>query len=149
MTTILATIKNSGRAAVIAVALGVASVAAAPAVAQQGPSLNFNLDIGGGKGGSGLSFGIQSDGNRELRHGRPDFWRYCLRDREIYRGLRDHGFRDIEIIRELRGDRVEVEARYGRSWYLLRVDRCTGAVRVLERIRPGRPGFGLHFNFSN
>jgi hypothetical protein len=147
MSPILSTIKKSGRAAVIAVAIGAASVVAMPAMAQSAPSFNFSLGIG--SGGESFSFGVERDGRSGFRRGDR---RYCLNDREIVRGLRAHGYYDVEITRDLRGSRVEVEARYGRSWYVLRVDRCTGSVQVIERVRPlrpGRPGFGLQFNFGN
>ncbi len=151
MNAILATLKKSGRAAIVAATIGAASVAALPAMAQSAPSFNFSLGLGGG--GNSFSFGLESDTDRGWRRGdRRRFVQVCLTDRQIINGLRDHGYRDVELTRELRGDRVEVEARYGRSWYVLEVDRCTGSVQVIERVRPllpGRPGFGLHFNFGN
>ncbi|MDP1729638.1 MAG: hypothetical protein Q8L54_00360, partial [Devosia sp.] len=131
----------SGRAAVVALVLGAASVTAMPAMAQSEPSFNFRLGIGSG---GGFDFGIESR-SRDF-----DRLRFCLTNNQIRRGLRDYGFRDIEIVRDNR-QRVEVIARYGRAWYRLRVSRCTGEVRVIERLRRGFPGsgFGLQFNFGN
>lgn len=139
MTQILSTLRKSGRAAVVALVLGAAAVTAmpAPAMAQSGPSFSFQLGIGGGGGGS-LRF---DSGDVDL-----DF---CLSNGQIRRGLRDYGFRNIDIVRANR-NRVVVIARYGRAWYRLQVNRCTGDVRIIERLRRGFPGggFGLQFNFG-
>ena len=48
MNTMLATIRKTSAAAVIAVAIGVTAFSAAPVMAQSGPSLNFQLELGGG-----------------------------------------------------------------------------------------------------
>lgn len=141
MTQILATLRKSGRAAVVALALGAATVTAIPTPAMAQPSFNFSIELDGG----GLKF--RGD-DRDRDH------RFCLTNREIRRGLRAHGFRDIDIVRERSRNRVEVIARFGRSWYLMRVNRCTGDVRIIERIRRGGfprgpgGGFGLQFNFG-
>ncbi|MHB1109582.1 MAG: hypothetical protein ACYCZU_04590 [Devosia sp.] len=139
MIQILSTLRKSGRAIVVALVLGAATVTAmpAPAMAQSGPSFSFQLGIGGGGGGS-LRF---EGGDVDL-----DF---CLSNSQIRRGLRDYGFRNIDIVRANR-NRVVVIARYGRAWYRLQVSRCTGQVRIIERLRRGFPGggFGLQFNFG-
>jgi hypothetical protein len=139
MTQILATLKNSGRAAVVALALGAATVTAIPTPAMAQPSFNFSIELGGG--------------NLQFRRGDRDR-RFCLSNAQVRRGLRAHGFRDIDIVRERNRNRVVVIARYGRSLYRLQVNRCSGQVRIIERIRrggfPGGPrgGFGLQFNFG-
>lgn len=141
MTHILSRLKKSGRVAVVALALGAASVAAlpAPAMAQ---SSSFSLQLGGGDGSLTFRFGDDRYDRERVR--------ICLTNAQIRRGLRAHGYRNIDIVRELRRNRVEVVASYGRSWYRLQVDRCTGKVRVIERLRRGFPsgGFGLQFNFG-
>ncbi|RUT32905.1 hypothetical protein EMQ25_07160 [Arsenicitalea aurantiaca] len=145
----LSTLKTTGRAAVIALALGAASLGATPASAQ---SFNFNLGVDSG-GQPSFGFGVQSGERGFHRPGRGGgrWERYCLTNREIVRGLGSYGYRDADITRNLGRDRVEVVARYGRDWYQMRVDRCTGVVDRVERLRRpgGRPGggFGLQFNF--
>jgi len=141
MTPFLSTFKKTGRAAVVALALGAAALTAAPVQAQSGPSFNFNLDLGTGS----MEFGP--------RHGGPGDFDRCLTNRQIRRGLADYGFRDVDIRRELGRNRVEAVGRYGRSWYSMRVNRCSGRVDRVERLRlrggPGGPGFGLQFEFGN
>lgn len=137
MPQIFSTLRKSGRAAVVALALGAATVAAVPTPAMAQPSFNFSLELGGGD----LKF---RGGDRDRR--------FCLSNSEIRRGLRANGFRDIDIVGERGRNRVEVIARYGRSSYLLTVNRCNGNVRILERLRRGggggSGGFGLQFNFG-
>lgn len=144
MTQVLSTLKKSGRAAVVALVLGAASmtVMPTPAMAQPGPTFSFRLDLGGG--GSSLKF----------RSGDFDR-RFCLSNSQIVRGLRQEGFRNIDIVRERSRNRVEVVASFGKRWYLLLVGRCSGEVRIIERLRRGFPGggfpgggFGLQFNFG-
>jgi hypothetical protein len=139
MTHLISSLKASGRAAVVALALGASVFTAAPAMAQPTPSFNFQFGIGSdGKPSVGL--GINS--------GRPDFdIDECLTNRQIIRGLRDEGYRDIEIVSELRRNRVGVVARYGRNYYSMRVHRCTGEVDRIQRLRGFRPGLSFQFNF--
>lgn len=145
MTTTLSTLRKSGRAALVALALGAvslggASFTATPAMAQSG-GLTFEFGIRGG--GDNFSFGIGKRGER--------FRRDCLTNNEIRRGLRREGFDDIRFL-DRRGTRVTLRAEDRRFVYTLEVNRCTGAVRILDRDRKGRrdrrnPGFGLHFRF--
>lgn len=139
MTQILSTFKSSGRAAVVALVLGAATVTAMPTPAMaQSPSFSFSIGVGGG----GPSFRFHS--------GDEDF-DFCLTNGQIRRGLRAEGFRNIDIVRNLSRNRVEVIASFGKRWYLLRVNRCTGEVRIIERLRRGGfpgSGFGLQFNFG-
>jgi hypothetical protein len=149
MTKFANTVKNTGRAALVAVLLGGSMIPmATPAMAQ--PNLNFSIDIGG---------------DYQVRQGKR-FYKRCLNDRQVIRALRDYGWRDIEITRQLRGDRVEANARWRGDRYSVRVDKCTGEVYDVRRQRgrgdgdnrpgrggddnrPGRPGFGLQFEFGN
>ncbi|HEY0917923.1 hypothetical protein [Devosia sp.] len=140
MTQILSKLKKSGKAAALALALGTAAMSAVPTpvLAQSAPSFDFRLDLGGNDRGLTLRFG---NDDRRVRH--------CLTNAEVRRGLRVHGFRNIDIVRERNRNRVEVVASYGNRWYRLVVNKCTGRVQVLERIRRGVPGgFGLQFNFG-
>lgn len=143
MNNILATLGKSGRAAVVALALSAATVTVMPAPAMaQSPSFSFSIELGGG---ADLKF----KGGRKFR---DDF---CLTNREIRAGLRAHGFRNIDIVGGRGRNRVEVIASFRGRFYLLVVNRCTGNVRIIERLgRRGFPadgphgGFGLQFNFG-
>lgn len=146
MTQVLSTLKKSGRAAVIALALSAATVSAVPTPAMaQSPSFSFSIELGG-------------RGDLRLRGGDRDR-RFCLNNSQIRRGLRAEGFYNIEIVGERGRNRVEVIASFGRRTYLLTVNRCSGQVRIIERLRRGFPddgfpghaprgGFGLQFNFG-
>lgn len=134
MSTTLSTLRKSGRAAIVALALGAVSFTPMPAMAQ---SFSFEFGIDGG--GSSFSFGTNRRGDRIRRD--------CLTNNEIRRGLRREGFDDIRFL-DRSGRRVEVIADYGRATYRMTVNRCTGRVSNIERLRRHRrPGFGLQFNF--
>ena len=148
MTPILATLKKSSRAAVIALALGAASFAGAmPAQAQA----TFNFQLGLDDRGNAFSFGMDAP----RRRGGFNINR-CLTNNQVRQGLRDFGFRDVDIIRNLNRNRVLVEASYRRFDYRMRVNKCSGQVTDIDRVRNfdrdrdydrGRGGFGLQFNF--
>lgn len=140
MTHLLNTLKSSGRAAIVALTLGASVFTAVPAMAQPTPSFNFQFGVGG-DGKPSFGFGVNSG-----RPNRPDI-NVCLSDRQIVRGLRDEGYRDIDIIRELPRNRVGVVARYGKNYYSMRVNRCTGEVDRIQRLRSFKPGFSFQFNF--
>jgi hypothetical protein len=144
MTTTLSALRKSGRAALVALALGAVSIGttsftAAPAMAQS--SFSFSFGIQGG--GDNFSFGVGKRGER--------YHRSCLTNKEIYRGLRHEGFSDIHFLSR-RGNRVIVSAEDRRWEYRLSVHRCSGKVSILDRDRKARrdrhhSGFGLHFRF--
>lgn len=138
MTHLMTTLKTGSRAAVVALVLGASVFSAAPAFAQSQPSFNFQFGIGGD---GRPSFGVGVDSGRPIRP------QVCYSDRQIVRALRDEGYRDVEIVRELPRNRVGVVAREGRAYYSMRVNRCTGEVDRIERIRSYRPGLSLQFNF--
>lgn len=136
MTSILSTVMKSGRAAIVAATLGAAALSAAPVQAQ---SFNFEFGIQGG--GNSFSYGF--DQGRKFK-------RECLTNREIRRGLNRAGFDDIRFV-DRQGVRVKVIADFGRRTYSMTINRCTGRVSNIERLRRGHggPGFGLQFNFGN
>ena len=142
MNTMLKTLKTGGRAAIVALTLGAATLTAMPA-AQAQPSFSFNFGLGG-TGDPSLSFGINSG-----KKGDRGFRLACLSDRQIIRGLDNAGFTRIRIGDSLGRNRIEVFARYDGSLYSMRVNRCTGVVDRIERIRRSNNGggFGLQFNF--
>ena len=141
MTSVFKTFKAGGRAAAVAVALGAASIVAVPAPVMA-QSFNFEFPIAGGEGN--FSFGIGRDGVRVRRA--------CMTNNEIRRSLRDEDWSDIRIMGR-DGNWVRVAARWDDNdrYYTMRVNRCTGKVRDIERVRrrsngPGN-GFTLEFNF--
>ena len=138
MTHLLSTLKSTGRAAIVALTLGASVFTAAPVMAQ--PSFNFEFGVGS-DGKPSVGFGVNSG-----RPGRPDI-DICLTNRQIVRGIRNEGYRDVEIVRELPRNRVGVIARDGRVWYSMRVNRCTGEVDRIQRLRNFRPGFSFQFSF--
>lgn len=174
MTSIRSTFKTLGRAAIVAVAFGVTATAATSAFAQSGPSVNFSIQLPSAGGGSAQRAPslLGRDNNSDWNGGGGYGYR-CLTNREVRQGIADYGYRQVEVTRELRRDRVEVQAVYGRWAYAMRVDKCTGQVDQVQRI--GRAyngggwnngnggwdnggwgnggyddgGFGFQFNFGN
>ena len=141
MTSLFKTFKAGGRAAVVALAVGAASIVAVPAPVMA-QSFSFEFPIAGGEGN--FSFGIGRDGVRVRRA--------CMTNNEIRRGLRDEGWSDIRFI-DRDGNWVRVVAEWDDNgrYYTMRINRCTGKVRDIERVRrrsngPGS-GFSLEFNF--
>ena len=124
MSPFLSTLKTTAKAAVVALALG-AMAMPAPAMAQ---TFKFNFGIQGG--GSSFSFGIGKGGQK--------FRRNCLTNNEVRRGLRRAGFEDIRFV-DRRGVRVTVIAQWDENnrWYSMDVNKCTGKVSNIERVRRG------------
>lgn len=145
-------LKRAGRVLAVAAVLGAGGLAAAPA--QAAPSLNFQLGIG--NDGSVITFGT----GRTPRGVQPI--KKCLTNRQIERGLERHGFDDADVIRNLSNTRVLVRADWGRYDYEMKVNRCSGKVYDIERIRRApRPdhnwpnhgwgnnnGFGFQFRYQ-
>ncbi len=140
----LNTLKKSGRAALLALTLGAATVGtAAMPTAVQAQEFNFRLGIG--NDGSGMSFNFGNSNDR--RHFRPIT--RCLTNNQVIRGLRHYGFRNAEIHRNFGRNVVAVIAEYRGRDYSMRVDRCTGEVYNVQRLRNhrGHPGFQFNFRF--
>jgi hypothetical protein len=137
MNQFLSTLKTSSRAAIVAVTLGAAALGgAAPAMAQSSPSFNFEFGIQGG--GSNFAYGFEK--------GRK-FKRECLTNNEVRRGLQRMGWDDVRFV-DRRGVRVKVVADWGRRTYAMNINKCTGRVTDVERLRNQyRPGFRFQFNF--
>lgn len=147
--------KTLARAAIVALALGSGMLAVIPAQAQQAPAFTFNLDVPGGQGtmsfGGGNAFGGQDSAPmpRHQTDGANSGTR-CLTNREIRRGVEAYGYDRVEVSRDLEGDHVEVAGQYGNWLYSMRVDKCTGAVDRVERVRRLQGGgFGLQFSLGN
>ncbi|WP_224702538.1 hypothetical protein [Devosia aquimaris] len=149
--------RNATRAAVVTLGLGLAAVSVAPVAAQE-----FSIQMqAGGNGGQGFGDRHHGGHNGGWNNG-PGYNMRCLTNREVIRGVSAYGYRNVQIVRELRRDRVEVQAVKRGYVYEMRVDKCTGRVSTPERI--GRIGgghggfnggynnggsFGFQFNFGN
>lgn len=141
MTHLMSLVKTGSRAAIIALTLGASTLAVVPA-AQAQPSFNFQFGVGP-DGKPSVGFGVDSG----ERRGRPIRPQVCYSDREIIRGIRNEGYRDVQIVDQLSRNRVGVIARDGRTWYSMRVNKCTGEVDRVQRLRNYRPGLRFQFNF--
>lgn len=140
------TLKNSLRAGVVAVALVGATLAgSAPAQAQVGFQLNFGDFRPGPPPPPGRGPSIV------LRFGSPDYFKYCMSDSQIFRSLRNSGYRDVDIVRSQNSsNKVWATARKKTHWYQMRVDRCTGKVdRItqIDKYRKPNGSFNLTFSF--
>lgn len=97
--------------------------APAPAMAQ---SFSFSFGIEGG--GTNFSWSKDRYGKRVKRD--------CLTNNEIVRGLRRLDFEDVRFL-DRRGNRVSVVAEYdpNNRLYKLKINRCSGKVTDIERVR--------------
>jgi hypothetical protein len=138
MTLALSTLMKSGRAALVALALGAASVTAMPVQAAE-PSFNFQLGIGNDGGVMGFEFGNKSYKNK----GHFPI-KQCLTDRQVERGLERYGFDDADVVRKLSKSRVLVIAEWNHRFYSLTVNKCTGEVSNVKRLRKGYDFFDGH-----
>ena len=161
MTFTLSTLKKSGRAALVALALGTVSMTAMPAQAAPEPSFNFQLGIGNDGGVMGFEFGNKRNNSHK--------WKpinRCLSDRQVERGLQRYGFDNADVVRSLSRTRVLVVAEWNNRFYSMRVNKCTGEVSDIKRLRRGhdfwdgprqggpkggfgyeKDGFSFQFNF--
>jgi len=156
MTLSFSTLKKSGRAAVVALAMGAVGMTAMPVQAAP-PSFEFQLGIG--DNGSVMGFDLK---NKKGKKWQPI--KKCLTDRQVERGLEWYGFDDADVVRKLSSSRVLVIAQDGNRFYSMTVNKCTGEVYNVKRLRKGhdfwdgpkkgpKGGFGwqkdgLSFHFS-
>ena len=106
----LSPIKTATRAAILAIALGGATLTAMPAQAQ--PSFSFEFQIGGDR--------------FKQRH--------CMTDNQVRRLLRWQGYREIRFT-DRRGRIVQVRAERGRRDFRITVDTCRGRIIDIDRLR--------------
>lgn len=131
-------------AAVLALTLGATAMSAVPA---QAASPSFSFQFGLGNGGVGMyphpGSGVQ------LHFGDDNYFDYCMTNRQIARALSQYGFRDARVVREgNQYNKVIAVGRKGGSWYQMRVDRCTGKVdRVTKVRRSDRGDFSITLSF--
>lgn len=145
------------RAVVVTIGLSLAAVSVAPVAAQE-----FTIQMqAGGNSGQGAGDRHHGGNNGGWNNG-GGYNQRCLTNREVARGVAGYGYRDVQVVRELRRDRVDVQAVKRGYVYTMRVDKCTGRVSQPERIgraggsgghHGGQPsnggGFGFQFNFGN
>jgi hypothetical protein len=149
MTTPPSTFKTLASVALVAIALAIVAFDVMPAQAQSAPASNFNLDIPGGQ--SGLTLGLSAGDTDQPAHANEDnAGTRCLTNREVRRGVENKGYERVEITDELPQERVAVHGTRGNWLYAMDVDKCTGAVERVERVRRVQGGgFGLQFNFGD
>lgn len=162
MTSTISTLMKSGRAALVALTLGTAAMAAMPAQAAE-PSFNFQLGIGDNGGVMGFDLG-KNNNDRNFRKWKPI--RKCLTNGQVERGLEYYGFDDADVVRNISKSRVLVVAEWNRRFYSMSVDKCSGEVGNVKRLRKGydffdgphkggpkggmgfeKDGFSFQFNF--
>src|SRR5262245_11545724 len=124
----LATLKSRGRAAIIALAVSAATITAFPAPAMAQPRFGIEFEFGGG-GGSG----VQLEFGRERRD--------RLTRQQVREGLEDAGFEDIRFVDQT-NRRFVVIAEWDRNnkVYRMKINRYTGEVYDIERVRRRRDG---------
>lgn len=129
--------------------LAMVTVLAASAVpAQANPNFSFSFNFGNNGGYNGGY--VQP---------RPQV-RHCMPNQRILRRLHNQGYTNVRFLNERRDGFPRFRARNGRWIYTLRVNRCNGVIRNVNR-RPApnfrngpqyphwnnnRPSFGITFN---
>ena len=103
------------RSALVALALGGATVGMVPAAQAAPPSIDFHFGFGGG--------GISIGGGR-----------YCLGDRQVRHFLQRQGYDHIRFTGR-RGHVVTVQAEKYRRDYRVSVDTCGARIVGVQRLR--------------
>lgn len=136
MTALHTLLRAASRIAIVGLAAGTISLAALPAQAAPQLGATLNLDLGvakpsgeqsGGQQVQMKKFGYDDDGD--------DYWCADLSNKQIRKGLKKADFDDIDFVKELKHNRVRVQALYeSDGWvYSMRIDRCDGDV---DQIKP-------------
>lgn len=129
--TVLNLIRQTSRAAVLAVVLAGTALSAVPAQAAPNLSGGFSLDV---KPQGGDQKQLQQFKKKQF--GPNDFFNWCLTDKQIRKGLINYGFDDVDIVARLSKNRVRVEASYGNWYYSMRINRCSGVVDRIKKLYP-------------
>lgn len=128
--TVLNTLRQTGRAAVLAVVLAGTALSAVPV--QAAPNM----------GGFSLEVKPQGGDQKQMKQfkkkdfGPNDFFNWCLTDKQIRKGLKAYGFFDVQIVNHLSKNRVRVEAGYDDWYYSMRINRCSGMVDRIKKLYP-------------
>ena len=126
---VLNTLRQTGRAAVLAVVLAGTALSAVPV--QAAPLQGFSLDV---KPQGGDQKQMKQFKKKDF--GPNDFFNWCLTDKQIRKGLINYGFDDVHIVDHLSKNRVRVEAAYDEWYYSFRVNRCSGLVDKIKKLYP-------------
>jgi hypothetical protein len=127
--TVLNMLRQTSRAAVLAVVLAGTALSAVPV--QAAPLQGFSLDV---KPQGGDQKQLQQF--KKKNFGPNDFFNWCLTDKQIRKGLINYGFDDVNIVDHLGKNRVRVEAAYDEWYYSFRVNRCSGVVDKIKKLYP-------------
>lgn len=130
--TVLNMLRQTGRAAVLAVVLAGTALSAVPV--QAAPLQGFSLDVKP-QGGNGKEL-QQFKQFKKKDFGPNDFFNWCLTDKQIRKGLQAYGFFDVHIVDHLGKNRVRVEAGYDEWYYSMRIHRCSGVVDKIKKLYP-------------
>ncbi len=127
--TVLNMLRQTSRAAVLAVVLAGTALSAVPV--QAAPLQGFSLDV---KPQGGDQKQLQQF--KKKNFGPNDFFNWCLTDKQIRKGLMNYGFDEVHIVDHLSKNRVRVEAIYDDWYYSFRVNRCSGVVDKIKKLYP-------------
>jgi hypothetical protein len=160
MTFTLSTFKNSGRAVLVALVMGATAVTAMPVQAAE-PNFNFQLGIGDNGGVMGFELNKK---NNNFKKWKPI--KKCLSNGQVENGLEWYGFDDADVVKNLGKNRVAVIAEWNNRFYSMTVDKCSGEVYNVKRLKKGydffdgphkggpkggmgfeKDGFSFQFNF--
>ena len=158
MTLSLSTLQKSGRAALVALAMGAVSMTAMPV---QAAEPNFNFQLGIGNDGGVMGFELNKKNSKKWKPIKK-----CLTNNQVERGLEWYGFDDADVVRRLSNTRVLVVAEWNNRYYSMTVNKCSGEVYNVKRLRRGhdfwdgprkggpkggfgyeKDGFSFQFNF--
>lgn len=129
MTLSLSTLKKSGRAALVALAMGAVSMTAMPVQAAE-PNFNFQLGIGN----NGGVFGFELN-NKNKKKYFPI--KKCLTNSQVENALEWYGFDDADVVKKLSKSKVLVIAEWNNKYYSMTVNKCTGEVYNVKKLKKG------------
>ena len=146
MTLSLSTLKNSGRAALVALAMGAVGLTAMPVQAASEPSFNFQLGIGN----NGGVFGFELN-NKNKKKYFPI--KKCLTNNQVENALEWYGFDSADVVKKLSSSKVLVIAEWHNRYYSMTVNKCTGEVYNVKKLKKGydfwdgpkKPGLGFGY----
>ena len=129
MTLSLSTLKKSGRAALVALAMGAVGLTAMPVQAAE-PNFNFQLGIGN----NGGVFGFELN-NKNKKKYFPI--KKCLTNNQVENALEWYGFDDANVVKKLSSSKVLVIAEWHNRYYSMTVNKCSGEVYNVKKLKKG------------
>lgn len=147
MTLSLSTLKKSGRAALVALAMGAVSMTAMPV---QAAEPNFNFQLGIGNNGGVFGFELNSKNKKKYLPIKK-----CLTNNQVENALEWYGFDDADVVKRLSSSRVLVVAEWNNRYYSMTVNKCSGEVYNVKRLKKGydfwdgpKKGPGVGFGYE-